>query len=170
MPTDEASTPAPTYGRPASSSRPCTVPSSPKVPCSTGKITSTAMFGCCRGRRNRHQSRRSRIGRKVNRLAALQHFAQHFLGGGAGDPASVFGDSDRHCLIFFRIERANHRGGRGERDFVLARTSAENHANSQPLVLKSFGMRLETNSIFMPAAAELRDNMKALMLIPTTHY
>ena len=32
--------PAPTYGRSASSSRPCTVPSSPKVPCSTGNTTS----------------------------------------------------------------------------------------------------------------------------------
>src|SRR5271168_3149668 len=40
MPTAEASTPEPTYGTPASSSSPCTVPSSPNVPCSTGNITS----------------------------------------------------------------------------------------------------------------------------------
>jgi hypothetical protein len=41
MQSAEASTPAPTYGTPASSSRPCTVPSSPNGPCSTGKTTST---------------------------------------------------------------------------------------------------------------------------------
>ena len=38
----EPSTPAPTYGTPASSSRPWTVPSSPKGPCRTGKTTSTS--------------------------------------------------------------------------------------------------------------------------------
>ncbi len=38
----EPSTPEPTYGTPASSSSPCTVPSSPKGPCRTGKTTSTA--------------------------------------------------------------------------------------------------------------------------------
>ncbi len=38
----EAATPAPTYGTPASSSRPWTVPSSPNGPCRTGSTTSTA--------------------------------------------------------------------------------------------------------------------------------
>ena len=42
MQSAEASTPAPTYGTPASSSSPCTVPSSPNGPCSTGKTTSTS--------------------------------------------------------------------------------------------------------------------------------
>ena len=42
MQSAEAATPAPTYGTPASSSRPWTVPSSPKGPCSTGRTTSTA--------------------------------------------------------------------------------------------------------------------------------
>ncbi len=41
MPSADASTPDPTYGRPASSSMPCTVPSSPCVPCRIGKTTST---------------------------------------------------------------------------------------------------------------------------------
>src|SRR2546430_9220178 len=36
----EPSTPAPTYGTPASSSRPWTVPSSPNGPCRTGKTRS----------------------------------------------------------------------------------------------------------------------------------
>ena len=40
MPTADASTPDPTYGTLASSSSPCTVPSSPYGPCSTGKTTS----------------------------------------------------------------------------------------------------------------------------------
>ena len=42
MPAALASTPAPTYGTPASSSRPWMVPSSPYGPCSTGNTTSTA--------------------------------------------------------------------------------------------------------------------------------
>ena len=41
----EAVTPAPTYATPASSSRPWTVPSSPKGPCSTGKTTSNPPSG-----------------------------------------------------------------------------------------------------------------------------
>ena len=39
--TAEAATPAPTYGTSAVSSSPCTVPSSPCGPCSTGKTAST---------------------------------------------------------------------------------------------------------------------------------
>src|SRR5580658_8673345 len=45
MPTADASTPAPTYGNPASSINPCTVPSSPNVPCRTGNTTSTPTLG-----------------------------------------------------------------------------------------------------------------------------
>ena len=37
--TDDASTPLPTYGTSSSSSRPCTVPSSPIGPCSRGITT-----------------------------------------------------------------------------------------------------------------------------------
>src|SRR2546421_560642 len=47
MESADPSTPAPTYGRSASSRRPCTVPSSPKVPCSTGNTTSIS--GCAPG-------------------------------------------------------------------------------------------------------------------------
>src|SRR5207249_5926966 len=39
----EPSTPAPTYGTFASSSSPCTVPSSPNGPCRTGNTTSTSV-------------------------------------------------------------------------------------------------------------------------------
>ena len=38
----DAVTPEPTYGTPASSSSPCTVPSSPNGPCRIGSTTSTA--------------------------------------------------------------------------------------------------------------------------------
>jgi hypothetical protein len=41
MPVAEPTTPDPTYASPASSNSPCMVPSSPKVPCSTGKTTSS---------------------------------------------------------------------------------------------------------------------------------
>ena len=40
IPKAEASTPAPTYGMPTISRRPWMVPSSPNVPCKTGKTTS----------------------------------------------------------------------------------------------------------------------------------
>ena len=46
MPIAEPSTPAPTYATSASSSSPCTVPSSPYVPCNTGKITSSEPSSC----------------------------------------------------------------------------------------------------------------------------
>ena len=42
MQSADAATPEPTYGTPASSSRPCTVPSSPNGPCRIGSTTSTA--------------------------------------------------------------------------------------------------------------------------------
>ena len=42
MQSADAATPAPTYGMPASSSSPWTVPSSPNGPCRTGSTTSTA--------------------------------------------------------------------------------------------------------------------------------
>src|SRR4051812_41804340 len=42
MPAAEANTPAPTYGTPAISSSPWTVPSSPYAPCRTGNTTSTS--------------------------------------------------------------------------------------------------------------------------------
>ncbi len=42
VPTAEDSTPAPTYRTPASSSRPCKVPSWPHGPCITGNTTSTS--------------------------------------------------------------------------------------------------------------------------------
>ena len=38
----DAVTPEPTYGTPASSRSPCTVPSSPNGPCRIGRTTSTA--------------------------------------------------------------------------------------------------------------------------------
>ena len=46
MQSAEAATPAPTYGTPASSSRPWTVPSSPNGPCRTGSTTSTEPSTC----------------------------------------------------------------------------------------------------------------------------
>src|SRR4051812_32563115 len=45
MPTADPSTPDPTYGSPANSNKPCTVPSSPYGPCSNGSTTSTASDG-----------------------------------------------------------------------------------------------------------------------------
>ncbi len=46
MPAALASTPDPTYRTSASSSRPCSVPSSPNGPCSSGNTTSTSPRAC----------------------------------------------------------------------------------------------------------------------------
>ncbi len=45
MQSADAATPAPTYATSTSSRRPCTVPSSPKGPWSTGKTTSISLSG-----------------------------------------------------------------------------------------------------------------------------
>ncbi len=60
----DAATPAPTYGTPASSSSPCTVPSSPNGPCSIGTTTSTLPSAASVPRvgRNRQRLDRTRPG------------------------------------------------------------------------------------------------------------
>ena len=125
--------PRPRTASPASSSSPCTVPSSPNVPCSTGNITSTAMLGCpapcASGTRAPAVDRAA-----ANAFARFQDFGQHLLRPRAHEPAAILGDADGHGFVFFRIERANHRCRRGQRHFVLARTPAEQHAHPQSLV------------------------------------
>ena len=64
MQSADAVTPEPTYGTPASSSSPCTVPSSPKGPCRIGSTTSTAPSAA--GRRcRRHGQVRARLAERA---------------------------------------------------------------------------------------------------------
>ena len=100
METADAMTPAPTYGRSASSSRPWTVPSSPKVPWSTGKTTSIP--GCAPGS--------GRIGLRA--------------------PLALLVDKVFDPLVSGGIERVHDGAGRTHGDFVLAAAAAINDGNS----------------------------------------
>ena len=152
MPTAEASTPQPTYGTLASSSRPCTVPSSPCGPCSTGTMTSrptpvtmardsSSPRACVRsmarmvsslGRGSRWTSRPAR-----SAFSSDARLLDHLGGRGRGRrlvgqrPAPVAIDADRHRLVAGAIEVGHDRGGRGDRDFVLARAATVDDAHAQ---------------------------------------
>ena len=147
MPTAEASTPAPTYGMLASSSSPCTVPSSPYGPCSTGKTTSSArpvIVGLVAAL-DRHDLFVARM-RDQMRLASASPEPSGRIGaalldhvGGRrrgrqpiGDhPAAVFLDADRDRLVTIFVEVLHDGGGRGDRDFVLARSAAVDDADAK---------------------------------------
>ena len=96
-----ARTPGPTYGRSASSSNPWIVPSSPKVPCSTGNTTS--MPGLPPGS--------GRIGRGCH----LPSFEMKIP----------------HDFVALRIERCHDRLGGAERDLVLAAAAAVEYRHFQ---------------------------------------
>src|SRR5438105_15891865 len=46
-------------------------------------------------------------------------------------PAAGAVDRDRHALVALRVERLEHRAGRGEGDLVLARASAHEDGHAQ---------------------------------------
>ena len=111
MQSAEASTPAPTYGTPASSSSPCTVPSSPNGPCSTGNTTSTSESVVAT----------SLPGSRAGQLRPP---------GRAELPAAVAADLDREHVVARRLERAHDARRRRDRDRVLARPAAEDHGDA----------------------------------------
>ena len=121
MQSADAVTPEPTYGTPASSSRPCTVPSSPNGPCRIGSTTSTAPSAAGR-RRRRHRAgcatrlRQRRAGRQP----------------GGERPGPVPADLDHLGLVAGGVERLDDRTRRGKRDLVLARAAAREHGHAQP--------------------------------------
>ena len=89
------------------SSRPWIVPSSPKVPCSTGKTTSSASAAPPAGDGDERAARRHR--RQHHLVAVLGDRRQHALrlveqaqAVAAGEPAPVLGDGDRHHLVALR--------------------------------------------------------------------
>ena len=154
MPAAEPSTPAPTYGMSASSSRPWMVPSSPNVPCSTGKITSTLMarslarrvsaastlkgheptlpvhrFGRDHDRLalGQHRGPRSSLGIASAQVARLQHqlALQQIFRVLGGEPAAFLGDADGNDFIFIFVDGVENGSGREQRDFVLSAAPAE---------------------------------------------
>ena len=91
----DAATPAPTYGTPASSSSPCTVPSSPNGPCRIGSTTSTSP-SVAAGAESRDD--RERLGRCVARASSPRVAAAS-----SQRPLSV--DLDDDGLVALGIER-----------------------------------------------------------------
>ena len=107
MQSAEASTPAPTYGTPASSSRPCTVPSSPNGPCRTGKTTSTSASVAATPRRSAAALRQPA---RRRRALALQRCATPDRA-----PSPRRGRSRRvDDLVPRRLERLDHASRRGD--------------------------------------------------------
>ena len=123
MATADAATPAPTYGDVRGLERPCTVPSSPFGPCSTGKTASTG--------RARPPSSDAEQGRAVRR--------RHHRHRRAVDaPAALARDQHRHHLVALRVEGGDHRLRGRQRHLVLAaaaphqdRQAAAGHAASR---------------------------------------
>ena len=117
MQSADAVTPEPTYGTPASSSSPCTVPSSPNGPCRMGSTTSTAPSadGAAAvgiGSVPPRLAERGRAGRRRQR------------------PGAVPPDLDRLRLVAVGVERLDDRARRRERDLVLARAPAREHGHA----------------------------------------
>ena len=112
MQSADAATPAPTYGTFASSSRPWTVPSSPNGPCRTGRTTSTEPIAAAG-----FESASTGSFSCYRNTFSLEHA---LLARPSERPAAVAADRDRRRLVPLRIERLEHRAGRGERDLVLA--------------------------------------------------
>ena len=156
IPTAEASTPAPTYGTSASSSSPCTVPSSPYGPWSTGKMTSrpspaTYAFsraGRVAGRPLEREERllagvrepgRPRVPPRPARPDSCRAFvitsaAAIVVGGRSGivqRPSRSI--ADRNRLVPLPVEVRDDRGRRRERHLVLARPAAVDHADAKLL-------------------------------------
>src|SRR3954463_12956897 len=101
MHSDEASTPAPTYGTSSSSSAPWTVPSSPNGPCRTGNTASTPSSPSP-GRRPSGSPPGRRPG-----------------GPPVGPPRAGALDQPRHAVGPRRGHAGRHGLGGGERDLVL---------------------------------------------------
>ena len=90
IPTAEPSTPDPTYGRSASSSRPWTVPSSPYGPCSSGNTTSTSSPPPPGRGRPRRRAARARDAFDVERGRQRGRIRRDQLAGRVGEqPATV---------------------------------------------------------------------------------
>ena len=126
------STPEPTYGTPAISSRPWIVPSSPYGPCRTGKTTSTP----CEQPGARHRARPRRARRRSGRRAARPQCRSRPWAAPAVDPqrrrvargdhpGALGGDADRHHLVRVGVEGREDapRGDAG--DGVLRAAAAE---------------------------------------------
>ena len=119
MQSADAVTPEPTYGTPASSSSPCTVPSSPNGPWRIGSTTSTAPSA----------AGVAAVG--IGRVAPASDERERDSAGWQR-PGTVAPDLDHPGLVAVGVERLDDRARRRERDLVLARASTGEHRHAQP--------------------------------------
>jgi hypothetical protein len=56
---------------------------------------------------------------------------QQTLGIAGGQPATVFGDADRHDFILALVDGVDHGSGREQRDFMLSAAPAEQNSYPQ---------------------------------------
>ena len=126
MPIAEPATPAPTYGTPSVSRKPCRAPSSPVVPWMIGNHDVHAPrpdLGRHEGLRLvavasepvGHQAR----GEQLRRLAGGEESAVHVHGEG-------------NDFVTGRIERSRDRPRRDARDLPFDRSPAEEHGDARP--------------------------------------
>ena len=123
----EAATPGPTYGTPASSSRPCTVPSSPNGPCSTGKTTSIAP-------KSAGPAVVEGIGTDADAASGRRAPPAPRRPPGRQRPRSVAADLDRNGVVACLREAREDRRAGGERDLVLARAAAHQDGDAQAVL------------------------------------
>ena len=127
----EPSTPAPTKGTPASSSIPCTVPSSPCGPCSSGSTTtgtSSPTAGVTAGSGSIAvpvASRRSMPLRGRRELAGAA--VERGDGVVGAHPVALAGDADGLEVVAVLVDGPQHVERRHARHLVLGRLAAEQH-------------------------------------------
>src|SRR5207253_10945971 len=68
----------------------------------------------------------------IDTLAGLQYFRKHLLRASAHQPAAILADADRHGLVFFGIQAADHRRSRSQWDLMFAGAPPEENADSEP--------------------------------------
>src|SRR5439155_4002176 len=82
------------------------------------------------GRIERDQPGAGRVNRGRDRSSVLEHPRQEMVRTRTDQPPTLARDADGNNLIFVRVERLEHRGRRSQRDFVLARPTAEQESQA----------------------------------------
>jgi hypothetical protein len=182
--TELARTPAPVYGMPASSRKPCSVPSSPYGPWTTRKATSiasasdrTALRAASAPARAggrapaprratagaRPPRRRRRAQQPGQALTALELRRR-----AAGqDPATLAVDVDEVGLVPIAVDGAQDRLGRGDADLVLGRAPAREDPDPQPLGHGATFAQSPTNSISYSSSTPNRSATTARTCSPS---
>lgn len=123
-----ASTPQPTQGMPASASSPCTVPSSPFFPCSTGNAASRY-----RAARALHQQAVDRSVRRQRHRRTFLFFPYALPYGvqraAVPEPPALPRDTHRHGFKARTLHGVQNGAGRLQRDRMLGGLSPEQHGD-----------------------------------------